>query len=222
MKGLEKIIERIETASSAECAQIKSAAEAEAERINSEYRAKAEEAEADIAERTEREAEGIIIRAKSNAAMSRRNIIASERSRNVDRAFENALDAIVSLPKDKYMSIVVKLAVSAVKRHTAAAEYRLETYGEATKSVPYELVLNANDRIEIGEAVLLSMKNNYKKELGTDAARRLTLSDDTADIVGGIIVKAGAVEENCSLSLLIDGLHDSLDGEVYKTLYPEG
>lgn len=222
MKGLEKIIERIERDAEAECVAIADAAKAEAERIRGEYEAKTTESDAEIAERTEREAEGIVTRAKSSAAMTRRNIIAGERSKNVELAFDRALDTLISLPRDRYTTLIVKLAISAVKRHAATAESRRKNYGEVTESVPYELVLNERDRAEVGEAVLLSMKNNHKKELGADAVRRLVLSESTANIEGGVIVRAGAVEENCSLSLLIDGLHDELDGAVYKTLYPEG
>ncbi len=206
----------------AECAAIAGAAEAEASRIRAEYEEKTSAAEAEIAERTKREAEGIITRAKSSAAMTRRNIMSGERSRIVDAAYARALETLVSLPRDKYVTLLVGLGVSAVRRHAEKAEVRREKYGEVTAAAPYELVLNARDRAEVGEAVLLSMKNNKKKELGADAVRRLTLSDSTADIDGGLIVRSGAVEENCSLSLLIEGLHDMLDGAVYKTLYPEG
>lgn len=222
MKGLDKIIERIEADSAAECAAIAEGALAEAERIKAEYADKKAAAEAEIAERTEREAEAIITRAKSSAAMTRRNVISGERSRNVGRAYEKAKEALLSLPRDKYAALLTRLAVAAVKRHTELALERRERYGETVDAASFELVLNARDRAEVGDAVLLSMKNNYKKELGADVARRLSLSGSTADIDGGIIVRAGAVEENCSISLMLDGLRDTLDGAVYKTLYPEG
>ncbi len=222
MKGLEKIIERIKADSLAECAAINDAAEAEIGRIRSENGETVAAVETEIAERTHREAEGIITRAKSSAAMTRRNIIAGERSRNVGAAYDRALETLISLPRDKYMKLIVSLALAAIKRHAATAAYRREKYGETTEAAPYEIVLNARDRAEIGEAVILAMKNNHKKELGADGVRRLTLSESTANIEGGVIVRAGAVEENCSLSLLIEGLHDTLDSVVYKTLYPEG
>lgn len=222
MKGLDKIIERIKSASEAECAGIIGAAEGEAERIRAEHEAKTAEAESEIAARTEREAEGIITRAKSSAAMTRRNILSGERSRNVEAAYDRAKDTLISLPREQYTVLLVRLAVAAVKSHAATAEKRREKYGETTESAQYELVLNERDRREVGEAVLLSIKNNYKKELGADAARKLVLSESTANIDGGIIVRAGAIEENCSLSLLLDGLRDRLDGAVYRTLYPEG
>ena len=220
MKGLDKIIERIEAASEAECAGIASAALEETKRISAEYDAKTAEAEAEIAERTEREAEAIITRAKSSAAMTRRNIIAGERSRNVGLAYDKALESLLSLPRDGYATLLVRLAISAVRRHAETAALRRERYGEVTETAQYELIFNERDRAEVGDAVFLSMKNNYKKELGADVARKLVLSESTADIDGGVIVRAGAVEENCSLSLMIEGLHDALDGSVYKTLYP--
>lgn len=222
MKGLDKIIERIETESGAECSAVAEAALAETERIKAEYEAKAADAEAEIAERTEREAEAVITRAKSSAAMTRRSVISGERSKNVERAYDKAKESLLSLPRDKYAALLTRLAVAAVKRHTEVAADRRERFGETVDLASFEIVLNARDRADVGEAVLLSMKNNYKKELGADVARRLSLSDSTADIDGGVIVRAGAVEENCSISLMTEALHDTLDGAVYRTLYPEG
>lgn len=105
MKGLDKIIERIETESGAECSAVAEAALAETERIKAEYEAKAADAEAEIAERTEREAEAVITRAKSSAAMTRRSVISGERSKNVERAYDKAKESLLSLPRDKYAAL---------------------------------------------------------------------------------------------------------------------
>ena len=153
--------------------------------------------------------------------MTRRNIISGARSRGVDKAFEEALAKLYSLPRDEYASLLVALSASAVKSHVDRAEEKRERYGEDTGHVQFEIVLNARDREELGETVVLAVKNNYKRALGADAVRRIMLSESTANIDGGVIVRAGAVEENCSLSLLLESLRETLDPVVYKTLYPE-
>ena len=221
MKGLDRIIERIGSDADAECAEMMSAAKAEAERIRAEYDERISQIESDFADRTEHEAEAIITRAKSSASMTRRNIISGARSRGVDKAFEEALAKLYSLPRDEYASLLVALSASAVKSHVDRAEEKRERYGEDTGHVQFEIVLNARDREELGETVVLAVKNTSKRALGADAVRRIMLSESTANIDGGVIVRAGQVEENCSFSLLVDSLHDTLDPIVYKTLFPE-
>ena len=219
MKGLDKIIARIESDAEKECEEMLAAASGEAERIKAEYDGKI--AEAEYAERTEREAEAVITRAKSSAAMTRRNIISGQKSRGVDMAYEEAHRQLLDMPRDEYASLLIVLAVSAIRSHATKAEERKTQYGEDIGAVKYELVFNPRDREEFGEAIVLTIKNNYKRAVGADAAKRVVLADGCADIDGGVIVRAGAVEENCSLSLLLESLRETLDPVVYKTLYPE-
>ena len=221
MKGLDKIIARIESDAEKECEEMLAAASGEAERIKAEYDGKIAEVEAEYAERTEREAEAVITRAKSSAAMTRRNIISGQKSRGVDMAYEEAHRQLLDMPRDEYASLLIVLAVSAIRSHATKAEERKTQYGEDIGAVKYELVFNPRDREEFGEAIVLTIKNNYKRAVGADAAKRVVLADGCADIDGGVIVRAGAVEENCSLSLLLESLRETLDPVVYKTLYPE-
>ena len=153
--------------------------------------------------------------------MTRKNIISSSRSSTVDLAYTTALGKLYSLPREKYAAFVISLAVAAIKNHISAAEIKEAMYGEITDAVQYELVFNERDRADIGEYCVFTLKNSFKKELGSDVLRRVILAEDTAKIDGGVIVRAGAIEENCSLSLLIEDLRKSLDPIVYKTLYPE-
>ncbi len=221
MNGLQNIIARIQEEARAECENILAAADSEAKRISEEYAKLTAAAEAEIAEKLEHEAEAVISRAKSKAAMTKRNIVSGARSSTVDLAYKTTLERIYALPREKYAALVMAFAVEAIRSHVSAAASKEEAYGETVGTAPFELVFNQRDRAEIGEYCVFTLKNNYKKELGSDILRRVTLADDTAPIDGGVIVRSGAIEENCSLSLLIEDLRSSLDPVVYKTLYPE-
>lgn len=221
MNGLQNIIAKIEEEARTECEKILEAADSEAKRISDEYALLTATAEAEIAEKLEREAEAVISRAKSKAAMTKRNIVSGARSSTVDLAYKTALDRIYALPREKYAALVMAFAVEAIKSHVSAAASKEAAYGEAVSADSFELVFNERDRAEIGEYCVFTLKNNYKKELGSDILRRVCLADDAAKIDGGVIVRSGSVEENCALSLLIEELRSSLDPIVYKTLYPE-
>lgn len=221
MNGLQNIIARIEEESRAECSKLIDAANSEAKRIRDEYEALTEAAEAEILAKLEREAEAVISRAKSASAMTKRNIISGARSNTVDLAYEKALRQLHSLPREEYAALVISFAVEAVKNHILLASAKEAMYGEATDAALFELVFNERDRADIGEYCVFSIKNNFKKELGSDVIRRIVLAADTAEIDGGVIVRAGAIEENCSLSLLVRDLRERLDPVIYKTLYPE-
>ncbi len=221
MNGLQNIIAKIEEEARIECEAILAQATDEADRVKSEYDALAAEQTAQIDAALEREAEAIITRARSSSAMTRRNVISGKRSENVELAYKNALDFIYSLPREKYAELVVSFAVGAIKSHVNAAASKETMYGEASDTAQFELVFNEKDRADIGEYCVFSIKNNYKKDLGSEIIRRVSLADGTAPIDGGVIVRAGQIEENCSFSLLIGDLREKLDPVIYKTLYPE-
>ncbi len=221
MNGLQNIIAKIEDESRRECDAILVQAKDEADRVKSEYDALTSAALAEVDAALEKEAEAIITRARSSSAMIRRNVVSGARSNNVDAAYKNALDFIYSLPREKYADLVVSFAVGAIKNHLNAAASKEAMYGETVDSAPFELVFNETDREAIGEYCVFSIKNSHKKDLGAEVTRRVSLSEDTAKIDGGVIVRCGQIEENCSFALLIGDLRETLDPVIYKTLYPE-
>lgn len=221
MNGLQNIIAKIEEESLKECDAILASAKYEADRVKAEYAALAEKAVAEIDSSLEKEAGSIITRARSSSAMTRRNVISGARSGNVDAAYKNALDFIYSLTREKYAELVISFAVTAIRNHIAAAASGNSARGEGADTAPFELVFNEADKAAIGEYCVFSIKNNHKKDLGADVLRRVCLADDTAKIDGGVIVRSGPIEENCSFALLIGDLREKLDPVIYKTLYPE-
>jgi vacuolar-type H+-ATPase subunit E/Vma4 len=65
--------------------------------------------------------------------------------------------------------------------------------------------------------------NNFKrrivgKDMG-DISSRVVLSENTANIEGGIVVKIGSVEINSSVNTLVAGLRSSYEAKVAKILF---
>lgn len=48
---------------------------------------------------------------------------------------------------------------------------------------------------------------------------QLTLSAETRPIRGGVVLKNGLIETNCSLGTLVDGLRPELSGKVAARLF---
>ena len=87
---------------------------------------------------------------------------------------------------------------------------------EASENGTEELVLNASDKAELGKAVC---KTANEKLAAAGKLGKLTLSEDTADISGGVIVRFGGIETNCSIDALVRQQRNALATEVAQVLF---
>ncbi len=220
MNGLDKIIEKIEAdgreAGEATLADARERAEATV----TEARARADELRASLAVRTEREAEDIVSRAKSSAAMLGRNVLLDAKSAMIDRAFDAALESFCRLPEKEYFDLLVNLLTDAVTTRVEEQKTMIALYGEgeADLSVPFSVVLSAADREKYGARLVDAVKASGK--LPKDAPDVL-LSERTAPIRGGLILAYGDVESNCSLERLVAAERTRSESVVYQTLFGE-
>lgn len=79
-----------------------------------------------------------------------------------------------------------------------------------------ELVLSAKDREKLGTAVLKKAGDALAAK-GLNAA--LTLSDDTREMVGGIVLRRDGIEINCSIDALVDMQRGILTADVAAALF---
>ena len=96
-----------------------------------------------------------------------------------------------------------------------AEEKRAESFKAAASGME-EIVLNARDKAEVGKAVCKAA-NELLSAKGTPG--KLTVSEDTADISGGVIVRFGGIETNCSIDALIRQRRSGLSTEVAASLF---
>lgn len=225
MNGLERITDRILAEANEEAARIIAEAEAEAARIGAEFDARADAIRVRLSDEAEREGQAMISRAKASAQNQRRDRMLATESALVDEAFEAARAAIRSLPAEKYTAMMAGLLAAALLEQTATeAENRL-LYGEEelTPIDRYEVLMNAQDRDRVGAEIIAQAKGKLASKLPTDQLDKLTLSSQAVAIDGGLILRVGDIESNCSLSLLLKQLREELEGEVSRALLaPEG
>lgn len=194
MNGIERITQRMEDDAQREIDEILSAAQAQAAEITQSCQAQAEREAREIVDRGRRNADEREQRLASVAQLEARKMELAAKQEMLDQAFAQALEQLVNLPEGEYVSLLANLAVKA----------------------------SSNGR----EAVILSKKDRtrYGKQVVTQANERLkdghlTLSEQTRNIKGGLILADGDVEVNCTFETLVRLQRGTLEREVAKVLF---
>lgn len=198
MKGTEKIIAHIRADGDAEAKKIIDAASKQAEEKRAEsFKAALSEYEK-LMQAGNAECEDILSGSRRIAEMEAKKSVLSVKQEMISAAFDAAREEIVNMPRDKYTQFLARMAA------------------EATASGMEEIVLNARDKAEVGKSVCKAA-NELLSAKGTPG--KLTVSEDTADISGGVIVRFGGIETNCSIDALIRQRRSGLSTEVAAALF---
>ena len=198
MKGTEKIIAHIRADGDAEAKKIIDAASKQAEEKRAEsFKAALSEYEK-LMQAGNAECEDILSGSRRIAEMEAKKSVLSVKQEMISAAFDAAREEIVNMPRDKYTQFLARMAA------------------EAAVSGMEEIVLNARDKAEVGKAVCKAA-NELLSAKGTPG--KLTVSEETADISGGVIVRFGGIETNCSIDALIRQSRSGLSTEVAAALF---
>ena len=223
MRGLSKITDKILDEARAEAAERLAAADAESAKIYAEYKQRAEKEAIDAELAVKEEATQIIARAKSSEQNVRKNIIFKAQGDMIDRAFVSAKDELCELPDDQKLELLSGLMITALASEYEAEQSRADIYGvdECEGVRYYEVMLNAKDRDRVGNALIALFKRKIVGKDFGDMPSRVSLSSQTVDIEGGLIIKVGDVEINCSIETIVSRLRPSLEAKVAKILFPQ-
>ena len=198
MKGTEKIIAHIRADGDAEAKKIIDAASKQAEEKRAEsFKAALSEYEK-LMQAGNAECEDILSGRRRIAGMGAKKSGLSVKQEMISAAFDAAREEIVNMPRDKYTQFLARMAA------------------EAAASGMEEIVLNARDKAEVGKSVCKAA-NELLSAKGTPG--KLTVSEDTADISGGVIVRFGGIETNCSIDALIRQRRSGLSTEVAAAMF---
>lgn len=198
MQGIENITRRIQADTQAEVDRILADAQQDADKIRAKYAAKADRETEDLLARGKALAQERVHCIHSAAQMESRKMTLAAKQELIDRAFELALEQLLSLPEEDYISLLADLALQA---------------GSGTESI----LLNPKDREKLGQKVL-TLVNKRAGEVGKTG--KFTLSPQTAPIQGGLLLSGGAVEVNCALETLVQMQRTEAAGEVSRLLFP--
>ena len=226
MNGIEKITARIEQDSNAEIAAILKDAENQAAEIRSQYEAQAKAETVKAAEAAEKAALERVERMEGAGRMEAKTKILATKQACIDKAFDLAAQQLLGLPEEEYVELLAKLAA------------------RSAKTGREEILLNSRDRSAVGTKVVARANQILAKEVAPDlpdelkdskagriidkvvtgasallqGTAMLTLSQETRDITGGLILRDGNVEINCAFETQLRLLREEMSAQVAAVL----
>ena len=228
MNGIEKITGQIDADIQKEIDDLTAQAQAQAAEIGAGYDRQAQEQTQAILERGKRDAALRRERLGSVAQLESRKLTLSAKQEMVGRAFDLALQKLVDLPEADYIALLARLAVEASRTgreqvifsQKDRARYGKQVVTQANEilarrvapKLPEDLTASRAgavlDRVVTGASAVLS---------GTGM---LTLAEESRPMAGGLILRDGRVETNCSFEVLIRLQRGALSAEVAQVLFP--
>ena len=219
MTGLEKVTGKIIADAEAYARVILDRAEAECAAVKEKYAAATEAELEKLREENDRECQPLIIRARSSAAMAKRNALLEARAALLDEAYAMAERQIKNMNPEQYLDLLQKMLRSALKNQLAGEEESMRLYGEDISPAVYEVILNSRDRDTYGETLLPAFKTGYGARLPETAHAKLRMAAETAPIDGGLVLRCGPVETNCSLAMLMAENRRETEARVSRILF---
>ena len=198
MNGIDRITDRIEADAREQAKAIIAEAEAKCAEIRKENEKKAHERYLQLIRNGTKDCESGLERRKSAAEMDAKKSVLALKQDYVAEAFDMAKRRLADMPEDSYVGFLASLAASAAADGSG------------------EIVLSARDRERCGKAVL-ERANAALAAKGLTPA--LTLAADSREISGGLILRQGGVEVNCSIEALVEALKGPMTADVARTLF---
>jgi len=194
MKGIENITGRILQEADAEVAEIQRRTNNQVEDLRVSYDALCANTRQEALDAAREKAQETLSRGAGTAALEHRKALLQEKQELIDRAFAAAGERLRAMPAAEQVAVLSKLAA-------------------ATAQGGETLILNAGDRAAFG-AELVAAAN---ERMGSK--RPLTLAEETRPMLGGFVLKDGAVEQNCSFEVLLRSHREEMALEVSKLLF---
>ena len=204
MNGIEKITGQIDADVQKEIDAALDQARAQAQEIEARYTSQAEAQAEAIRHKGEQDAALRQERLVDVAKLEARKSLLAAKQDMVSQAFDLALKKLLELPDQEYISLLAKLAVS------------------ASRTGREQVILSQKDRSRYGKQAVTMANDMLAKKAGPRAAQTdgmLTLAEESRPMAGGLILRDGKVETNCSFEVLIRLQRDALSAEVARALF---
>lgn len=147
-----------------------------------------------------KELEQQVQRIGSSAGMEVKKSVLAMKQSYVDKVLEKSVDAICGLPEEQYTAFLSRFAAQAALSGTE------------------ELVFSAADRDRYGKAVC-GEANALLEGRGIKGA--LTVSDDVGSFRGGVVVRQGDIDVNCTVEKLVEMSRSELAPKIASILFDE-
>ena len=192
MKGTEKIIAHIEADAKAQADVILAEAREKCAAVKAKYDEQAARLYSDKIRDGVKACQDQEDSALRISRMEARKSVLAVKQEMVEKSFDLATKQIVALPDEQYVAFLADL----VKKAGPAGDE--------------EIILNAADRARIGEALVKAVNAGGAK---------MKLSKETRDLIGGLILRRGSIETNCSVELLVELCRGELSAKLADVLF---
>ncbi|NLH02218.1 MAG: hypothetical protein GX488_10080 [Clostridiales bacterium] len=200
MDGIKKITDRIAAETREEIAAMQAETAEKCRSIKEYYDKIAQEEYWKAVTAGAQECEIQAQRLSSTAVMESKKSILAMKQETVSRIFEEAEKRICNLPEDRYVDFLARLA------------------GNAISTGLEEVVFNERDKAQYSKAVIKAANEIAKKR---GLLPKLTVSEITGDFKGGIVVRQGDIEVNCTVEKLIELSKGEIAAQVADILFSE-
>lgn len=222
MIGLKKIIARILDDANAQAQEILDEATEKSIEVRAQNLAEAQAAQDQLITEAEKEGEALVVRAKSSAAMTRRNIELAAKSEMIDRAFEKAMQEIYEMDRAEYADLLLALLCKVLNEQRTSERDSMRLYNECIAPDYYELMLNARDGGDVATRIMNGVRTAAATgKIPADMPAKVRLWHAPIEIDGGFVLRCGDIETNCSLSMILAALRPSLEPRVQQILYKD-
>ena len=204
MNGIEKITGQIDADVQKEIDAALDQARAQAQEIEARYTSQAEAQAEAIRHKGEQDAALRQERLVDVAKLEARKSLLAAKQDMVSQAFYLALKKLLALPDQEYIALLAKLAVA------------------ASRTGREQVIFSQKDRSRYGKQAVTMANEMLAKKAGPRAAESagmLTLAEEARPMAGGLILRDGRVETNCSFEVLIHLQRDALSAEVARALF---
>ncbi len=228
MNGIEKITGQIDADIQKEIDAIAAQAQAQAAEIGAGYDRRAQEQVQATLERGRREAALRRERLGSVAQLEARKLVLSTKQDLVGRAFDLALQKLTELPEADYIALLARLAVDASRTgqeqvifsQRDRARYGKQVVTQANEILARRVAPKLPDDLTASRAGAILDRVVTGASAVLSGTGMLTMAEETRPMAGGLILRDGRVETNCSFEALIRLQQGALSAEVAKVLFP--
>ena len=204
MNGIEKITGQIDADVQKEIDAALDQARAQAKEIEARYESQAQTQGEALRRKGEQDAALRRERLVDVARLEARKTLLAAKQDLVGQAFDLALKKLLELPDQEYIALLAKLAVA------------------ASRTGREQVIFSQKDRSRYGKQAVTMANDMLAKKAGPRAAESagmLTLAEEARPMAGGLILRDGRVETNCSFEVLIHLQRDALSAEVARALF---
>ena len=194
MKGTEKIIAHIQADAKAQADAILAQAEQQCAEIKADFDKKAADRYSERIRTGVKACQDEVDSKVRIDQMEGRKGSLAVKQEMVASAFDKAMEALSAMPREDYAVFLAALAV------------------KASVSGDEEIILNARDREAVGAQVVSAA--NAQLENGS-----LRLAEETGDFAGGLILRRGNVEANCTVELLVELCRGEMSALIADRLF---